>query len=150
GLAADGTTTVIESEPTRDHSERAFPAFGLSVTTSPNIVASVDPSDPRPGVAEVPGVAVSVDGLQHATAPAYPLEVPGDPSSAAVWAAAAAALPGSAVELTGVCLNPHRLGFIRALERMGADITIDIDGEMAGEVVGRIRVAYGDHRHTSI
>ena len=149
GLCGRETTTVIEPQPTRDHSERAFPTFGLTVSVTPEIVASVDPAD-RPGVVEVSGVSVSVDGGQTATAPAHALVVPGDPSSAAVWAAAAAALPGSSVELTGVCLNPYRLGFIRALERMGADVQIDIEGEMAGEVVGRIRVAYGDHRHTAI
>lgn len=150
GLVPPGTTTVVEPEPTRDHSERAFPAFGLSVTVSPNLIASVDPSD-KPGVAEIDGgVCVSVDGDQHATAPSETLNVPGDPSSAAVWAAAAAALPGSSVELTGVCLNPHRLGFIRALERMGADVVIDVDGQVAGETVGRIRVSHGEHRDTVI
>jgi 3-phosphoshikimate 1-carboxyvinyltransferase len=83
-------------------------------------------------------------------APSGPLAVPGDPSTAAVWAAAAAAIPGSAVELTGVCLNPHRLGFVRALERMGADVRITVDGDVAGESVGRIRIAHGEHRATVI
>ena len=129
GLTAPGTTTVIEPMPTRDHSERAFPAFGLRSTTR----ATGD------GLA----VAVSVDGGQHATAPSTPLRVPGDPSSAAVWAAAAAALPGSEIELTGVCLNPHRLGFVRALERMGARVEIDRLGVVAGEEVGNIRVSHG-------
>ncbi len=127
GLTADGTTTVIEPLPTRDHTERAFPAFGLQTVT------------------DASRHAVSVTGVQHAVAPATPLRVPGDPSTAAVWAAAAAALPGSAVELSGVCLNPHRLGFVRALERMGARIAISVDEEIAGEQVGTIRVAHGSH-----
>jgi 3-phosphoshikimate 1-carboxyvinyltransferase len=71
------------------------------------------------------------------------LAVPGDPSSAAVWAAAAAALPGSSVQLTDVCLNPHRLGFVRALERMGASIEIQPGRVVAGESVGTLRVTYG-------
>lgn len=132
GLAAHGVTSVVEPLPTRDHTERAFPAFGLRVDVTPG------------------ANTVSVTGGQTATAPAGPLRVPGDPSSAAVWAAAAAALPGSSVELTGVCLNPLRLGFLRALERMGADITIVNEGESAGEPVGTIRVAHGAHVATSI
>ena len=132
GLAADGTTTVIEPLPTRDHTERAFPAFGLRLVSSPE------------------ARSVSVTGPQEAVAPATPLRVPGDPSTAAVWAAAAAALPGSSVELTGVCLNPQRLGFVRALERMGARIDIVPDDDVAGEPVGTIRVAHGTHQATVI
>lgn len=135
GLATEGATTVIEPMPTRDHSERAFPAFGLTCSVAP---------------ADGGGVATTVVGRQEATAPAQVLTVPGDPSTAAVWAAAAAALPGSAVELTGVCLNPQRLGFVRALERMGADVTTTVEGEVAGESVGRIRIAHGAHRSTVI
>jgi 3-phosphoshikimate 1-carboxyvinyltransferase len=136
GLVPPGVTTVIEPMATRDHSERAFPAFGLSVS-----------STPRAGPLDLPvgPVTIAVPGEQEATAPSAPLRVPGDPSSAAVWAAAAAALPGSAVELSGVCLNPHRLGFIRALERMGAEIGIEVERHVAGEPVGRIRVACGSH-----
>jgi 3-phosphoshikimate 1-carboxyvinyltransferase len=135
GLAAEGTSTVVEPMPTRDHSERAFPAFGLRSTTTPGDGTSV---------------AVSVEGGQHAVAPRGPLTVPGDPSTAAVWAAAAAALPGSSVDLTGVCLNPGRLGFVRALERMGAVVEITMVEEVGGEPVGTIRISHGTHRTTVI
>ena len=135
GLAASGTSTVVEPMPTRDHSERAFPAFGLASTTTPGAGTSV---------------SVSVHGGQQAVAPNRPLAVPGDPSTAAVWAAAAAALPGSSVELTGVCLNPGRLGFVWALERMGAQIEIIPGDEIGGEPVGTIRVRHGAHRATVI
>ena len=142
GLVPPGVTTIVEPLATRDHSERAFPAFGLSVRTSAPPDGSLSPpSGP---------VTVSVEGGQEAQAPGRTLDVPGDPSSAAVWAAAAAGLPGSSVELTGVCLNPHRLGFIRALERMGAAVTITVDDEVAGEKVGRIRVGHGQHLDATI
>ena len=130
GLHASGTTTVVEPLATRDHTERAFPAFGLAC--------------------RVEGLAVSVEGGQRATAPSAPLAVPGDPSSAAVWAAAAAAIPGSSVTLEGVGLNPHRLGFLGALERMGAVIERSDAGQVTGEPVGRLRVAHGRHAPTSI
>ena len=130
GLGARGTTVVREPLLTRDHTERAFPAFGLRILTD--------------------GTVLSVDGGQTAAAPAGILSVPGDPSSAAVWAALAAALPGSRVEIEGVCLNPLRLGFLRALERMGASVRSEIVTESAGEPVGRLEVSHGDHVPASI
>ncbi|HUL74644.1 MAG TPA: 3-phosphoshikimate 1-carboxyvinyltransferase [Vicinamibacterales bacterium] len=124
GLRAQGTTAVEEDLPTRDHTERALPAFGIDISVS--------------------GRRASLAGGQVPTAPAGVLTVPGDPSSAAVWAAAAAALPGSSVRLEGVGLNPLRLGFLRALEHLGARVTIEQTGEMAGEPIGAIEVAHGD------
>ena len=126
GLGARGTTVVREPLATRDHTERAFPAFGLRVRTD--------------------GTVSAVDGGQTPIAPQGPLTVPGDPSSAAVWAAAAAALPKSRVRIEGVSLNPHRLGFLRALERMGASITVDTTGETAGEPVGVLEIVHDGHR----
>lgn len=128
GLSASGQTVVHEVQATRDHSELAFPAFGLQASTN--------------------GLTVTVPGNQEATAPASAvLEVPGDASSAAAWAAAAAALPGSAVNLTGVGVNPRRIGFVNALRSLGADITIDETGRSGGERVGRIYIAHGAHGH---
>lgn len=125
GLGARGTTVVREPLRTRDHTERAFPAFGLRILTE--------------------GTVLSVDGGQTPAAPAEMLTVPGDPSSAAVWAALAAALPESRVQIEGVCLNPLRLGFLAALERMGARIRTEIVTESAGEPIGRLEVSHGDH-----
>lgn len=131
GLSAQGHTVVHEVQATRDHSELAFPAFGLQASTN--------------------GLTVTVPGNQEATAPASAvLEVPGDASSAAAWAAAAAALPGSAVNLTGVGLNPRRIGFVNALRSMGADITIEETSRSGGERVGRIHIAHGSHGHATL
>jgi 3-phosphoshikimate 1-carboxyvinyltransferase len=130
GLHAEGTTTIREPLPTRDHTERAFPVFRLTLSAG--------------------GDTCAVTGGQEAVAPAAALTVPGDPSSAAVWAAAAAALPGSSVRIDGVCLNPRRLGFVAALERLGAEISVTVEHEAAGEPVGCITVAHGCHRGTVI
>jgi 3-phosphoshikimate 1-carboxyvinyltransferase len=130
GLRATGTTCIREPLATRDHTERAFPTFGLASRTE--------------------GLSCFVDGGQQAVAPAGALEVPGDPSSAAVWAAAAAAMPGSSVRLDGVGLNPHRLGFVAALDRMGADIRVSAHAERAGEPVGSITISHGAHRPATI
>jgi len=73
--------------------------------------------------------------------------VPGDPSTAAIWASAAAALPGSSVTLTDVCLNPRRTGFVRALERMGARVEADLErggfDPGAAEPAGTLRISHG-------
>ncbi len=124
----DGATTVREPMPTREtaHTERAFELFGVAHTSAPG--------------------SCRVVGPQQLTAQSETLRVPGDPSSAAVWAAAAAAMPGSAVQIDGVCLNPLRLGFVRALERMGASIKLESTGDAGGEPVGTITVAYGAPR----
>ncbi len=122
GLSADGTTSVEEPAPTRDHTERAFPLFGIR--------------------AETAGLVVSVTGGQTPAAPAFALDVPGDPSSAAVWAAAAAALPGSAISIDHLCLNPRRLGFLAALSGLGAHCVIEPGHEVAGEPRGSIRVEH--------
>ena len=130
GLSASGTTTVIEPAETRDHTERAFPLFGLSC--------------------DVEGLRVRVAGGQKPSPPQSRLRVPGDPSSAAVWAAAAAAIPGSLVHIRNVALNVRRIGFLRALERLGAEVSVSQESLEGGEPVGTITVAFGDRRDTSI
>jgi len=125
GLSASGQTVVTEPAPTRDHSERAFPVFGLRVETA--------------------GESVAVPGGQEALAAGTPLRIPGDPSSAAVWAAAAAGLPGSVVQLDDVLLNPRRLGFVNALRRMGAEVDIVDAAISAGEPVGSIQIRHRGH-----
>ena len=121
GLHAEGRTLVTEAAPTRDHTERALGAFGAAVKYGPGW-ATVE----RGGA------------LRGLTA-----RVPGDPSAAACWAVAAAALPGSEVEIAGVGLNPTRLAFLDVLARAGAVVGTEVDAFEAGEPIGRIRVAHG-------
>ena len=68
--------------------------------------------------------------------------VPGDPSSAAFVAAAALLKPGSSVTIQNVSLNPARIGFVRTLERMGADIRESYGGHEGKEPRGTITVNY--------
>ena len=124
GLHAAGTTQVVEPVRTRDHTERALPAFGIEI--------------------RCPDGRVEVGGGQRPAAAA--LRVPGDLSSAAFWAAAAAAIPGSAVEIADVGLNPTRTAFLDLLQAMGADVTVAQMGVAAGEPFGTVRVRYGAPR----
>jgi len=123
GLNTAGITTVIEPEPTRDHSELMLRHFGATVTTEPLAGG---------------GVAVSLVGQPELTA--RTLEVPADPSSAAFLAVAALVRPGSEVVLTGVGINPRRTGLYRTLSEMGAEIVFEQRRDQAGEPVADVRV----------
>jgi 3-phosphoshikimate 1-carboxyvinyltransferase len=121
GLHAAGETTVVEKEPTRDHTERMLRHFGAEIT-----------------VTEHPqGRAISVKG--DAELDGRTIVVPGDPSSAAFIAAAALLVPGSEVTIEGVLVNPTRTGFYLTVQEMGADIVFLNEREEGGEPVADIR-----------
>ena len=121
GLLATGETTVREPHPSRDHTERAFRVFGVELTRHDG--------------------AITVQGGQRLRGAR--LTVPGDASSAAFWAAAAAALPHSDVTLDDVCLNPTRIGYLSLLKRVGARVELFGTTETGGEPRGSVRVRHG-------
>lgn len=122
GLNTPGITTVIEKEPTRDHSERMLKGFGADLWTE-----------------ETPeGTAIHVRG-EVELKPTH-IVVPGDPSSAAFPIVAAAILPGSDVVVENVGLNPTRAGLFTVLKDMGADLAFENEREVGGEPVADIRV----------
>ena len=67
--------------------------------------------------------------------------VPGDPSSAAFPLVAALLVPGSAVVIERVGLNPLRTGLLATLAEMGADIAVENRRTEGGEPVGDLVVA---------
>ena len=93
-------------------------------------------------VEAAPGEAFVVGGQSlHAC----DVDVPGDPSSAAFMACAAALRPGSSIDIENVSLNEARIGFVRVLERMGADIALKPTGSAGEEPCGTISVSYVEH-----
>lgn len=122
GLRARGTTRVVEPAPSRDHTERLLAALGLPVRRD--------------------GPAVEVDGSDGTPLdiPARDWPIPGDPSSAAFWLAAGAALPGSEVTVRQVGLNPTRCAFLDVLREMGASIEVSALREIAWEPQGDVTV----------
>lgn len=136
GLNAEGRTTVIETSPTRDHTERLFNGFGVPVVVSDDGSVALD------GPARFNGGAI---------------RIPGDLSSAAFFVAAAMLLPGSELVIKGVGLNPTRTTFLSVLRSWGADIsqtdvqmernepvgTITVRGGLRGTVRGEDRVLGG-------
>lgn len=118
GLNTPGATTVIEHEPTRDHTERMLRFFGVDVA--------------------IDGARITVTGQPQQSFTNREFWVPADPSSAAFPLVAALVVPDSEITLTNVCLNPARIGLITTLKEMGANITITNEREVAGEPVGDI------------
>ncbi len=128
GLLAEGTTRVTEPAQTRDHTERALPAYGL--------------------VVEVDDLTVSVVSGQRAAPQS--LTVPGDFSSAAFWMVAAAALPGSRIEIEDVGLNPTRTGLLGVLKRFGARVEVHETSSSGGEPRGIVIVEADRTNHIEI
>ena len=122
GLSAEGTTTVEEPVPTRDHTERALETFNARLTRARD--------------------TITVEGGQRLAA--RDLTVPGDLSGAAFWAALAAGTPGGDISIDGVGLNPTRTAVLDVLRRAGAEVTVTVDPERSAEPSGRIRVRAGD------
>ena len=129
GLQATGETSVLEPASTRDHTERALTAFGATV------IVDSPPASLRAGR------RIVLQGGQRLTGCA--LTVPGDISSAAFMAVAAAAMPGSDVSISHVGLNPSRSALLDVLRRFGAEIDVTIEDEWNGEPVGRLRIRHG-------
>ena len=80
----------------------------------------------------------------------FEIDVPGDPSSAAFFAVAAAITPGSDLVIEAMSCNPTRVGFVTVMKRMGADIELAPTGEVCGEPVGELRVRSSELHGTVI
>jgi 3-phosphoshikimate 1-carboxyvinyltransferase len=76
--------------------------------------------------------------------------VPADFSSAAFPLVGALLVPGSDLTIAGVGLNPTRTGLLGILERMGAGLEVESEGERGGEPSGRIRVRPSQLRGTEV
>lgn len=124
GLASPGSTTVIEREATRDHTEKMLAYLGAELTIQ-------DGDDGR---------IITLKG--QPILKGRPIAVPADPSSAAFLAAAALICPGSDIVLADVLVNPTRIGFYQTVKEMGADLTFENAREQGGEPVADIRVRH--------
>ena len=125
GLRADGPTIIAEPTLSRDHTERMLMSLGVPLETAGPMVA-LDPS------------------RWNRILPAFEWTVPGDLSSAAFLLAAAAMIPGSAIEVHGVGTNPTRTGFLDVLRSMRAKLDLLPKGDGAGlEPVGDLALSHG-------
>ncbi|MFA5411021.1 MAG: 3-phosphoshikimate 1-carboxyvinyltransferase [Candidatus Omnitrophota bacterium] len=103
GLYARGLTAVVEPIKTRDHTERMLKLFKAGLKLRENKIV--------------------IKGNRELTSPGR-IYIPGDISSASFFLVAAAILADSELLVSNVSLNPSRLGIIKVLQRMGADIKV--------------------------
>ena len=133
GLVARVTVTVTEPVASRDHTERMLGALGVRIERS----TGTDGSSVR---------LHPIDSL-----PASDVVVPGDPSSAAFFAALAALSDGGELTLPDVMMNPTRAGFFAVLRAMGASIEEEGGGDTgSGERSATLRASASELRGTMV
>lgn len=108
-LQAEGESTIIEKEKTRDHTEDMIRQFG--------------------GEIQVDGKTIHIKGGQEFQG--QTVVVPGDISSAAFWLVAGLILPESVIKIENVGINQTRTGILDVIQEMGGDLTIDDRDEKA-------------------
>ena len=123
GMYANGTTTLNEPAPSRNHTELMLPEYGVATTAGERTASVTGPVQPQ----------------------ASEVLVPGDPSSAAFLVCAAVMCPGSTIQVENVSLNTARIGFTRTLERMGAEVSVSRTGAAGKEPYGIIEACYTPH-----
>ncbi|MBC1330844.1 3-phosphoshikimate 1-carboxyvinyltransferase [Listeria booriae] len=121
-LQADGETTIIEKEKTRDHTEQMIRQFGGAITTE--------------------GLTIRVNGGQEFQG--QNVVVPGDISSAAFFIVAGLIIPNSKIRLENVGLNPTRTGIIDVVKEMGGKITVEQTSKAGDEPAGTVIVETSD------
>ena len=108
-LQAEGESTIIEKEKTRDHTEDMIRQFG--------------------GEIQVDGKTICIQGGQEFQG--QEVIVPGDISSAAFWLVAGLILPESVIKIENVGINQTRTGILDVIQEMGGDLTIEDRDEKA-------------------
>ncbi|MCX6600544.1 MAG: 3-phosphoshikimate 1-carboxyvinyltransferase [bacterium] len=126
-LQAEGATRFRESFLTRDHTERIL-----------RIARGTD------------GWIVLDPGSVRVHAASLSARIPGDPSSAAFWIAAALLVPDSAVKVDGVLANPTRVAYIEVLQHAGAQLVMENQSERDNESCADLSVRHGTLRAFTI
>ncbi len=124
-LNISGQTTIIENQPTRDHTEILFRYLKVNFEKE-----------------KYKNGKTKLKVMGPAEIKAKDIYVASDPSSAAFFTVGALIAPGSNIEIKNVCLNKTRIAYINILKKMGGKIQIKKTGKMSGETVGNIKVKY--------
>ena len=124
GLNSPGTTTVIEKEKTRDHTERMLQSFGTKIQSEETSEGNI----------------IKLEGYPELKA--QEIRVPRDPSSAAFPVCAALITEGSDIIVTNIGLNPTRSGLFDTLKEMNANITFENENLQGGEPMADIRAKF--------
>lgn len=127
GLFNDDVTEVIETVPSRDHTERML---NLDYEFQNGVKRIFSSSKNYP-----------FNNEYH---------IPGDISSASFFIVLAILCDNSNLLIKNISLNPTRTAFIDILKQMGADIKIEETGVSNGEPFGNIKVRSSKLKNTEI
>jgi len=119
GLGADGETKVTELHQTRDHTELMLNELCDNIFINNNSIKVTPLNKPLRS---------------------FDMTVPGDPSTAAFFAAAAVLLPNSNLVIENISANPKRTGFYTLLERMGGNLEFLNQWKNNGELAGNMQI----------
>lgn len=118
-IQAEGKSTIIEKEKTRDHTEDMIRQFG--------------------GEIQVDGKTIRIQGGQEFQG--QEVIVPGDISSAAFWLVAGLILPDSAIKIENVGINQTRTGILDVIQEMGGDLTMEDRDEKAVSAILTVKTS---------
>ncbi len=121
GLGAIGKTIIREPLQSRDHTEIMLSAMGARIQTD--------------------GFSTSVNPLSSKLR-SINLSIPGDPSTASFFVAAASLIPDSNILIKNILLNPTRNRFFSIIKEMGVGIEYIDTFEQAGETIGNLAVSH--------
>ena len=124
GLNSPGTTTVIEKEKTRDHTERMLQGFGANILSEETKEGNI----------------IKLEGYPEFKG--QEIKIPRDPSSAAFPVCAALITEGSDILVPNIGLNPTRSGLFNTLKEMNANISFENENYQGGEPMADIRAKF--------
>jgi len=121
GLGSMGSTSYTEPYKSRDHTEKMLKILGANISTK-GLLTTLNP------------LAKPLKNLQ--------IKIPGDPSSAAFFAGAAALIPGSRIRINNILNNPTRNAFFLVLKEMGVGVNYLNKDIINGEYVADLEVYF--------
>lgn len=121
GLKAEGRTTYVEPNLSRNHTELMLKYLGANIETEQNKII-IYPSELE----------------------AKDIEVVGDISSAAFFIVAGLIVPNSEIIIKNIGINPTRTGILDVVRKMGGNIELINERIVSGEKCADIRIRYTD------
>ena len=125
GISSFGETIIECPNNVRDHTSRLLKHLNYSIKIQNNKKKQI----------------IQILGKQFLK-PIKDYNIPSDVSSSAFLISIAILTRGSNIRIKNVCLNPNRIGFIKILKKMGANIKFKNMKEYYGEPIGDIIASY--------
>ena len=125
-INTEGKSILVEKHITRDHTENMLRSFGAELEVKKNGTETL----------------ISIYGNKELKA--NNIYVPRDLSSSAFFIVAALINKGSKISMSNININPTRNGILKALNKMGANISIKNQRTLSGEIVADLDVEYSN------